>query len=76
VFTRTNAGEKKIYVDGLLRSTGYHAGDFSNWDPTWGLALANEFVDSRTWLGTLHLAAVYCRALDEIEVARNFVAGP
>lgn len=30
---------------------------------------------SDEWRGTYHLVAVYCRALEELEVARNFAAG-
>ena len=30
---------------------------------------------SDSWRGTYHLVAIYCRALDELEVARNFAAG-
>jgi hypothetical protein len=40
------------------------------------LALANEFVDVRTWTGDYYLVAIYARALTEAQVRQNFEAGP
>ena len=75
VATRGADGERRMYVDGLLRGINRVDGDFSGWIEGWSLGLANEVGTDRTWLGTYHLVAVYCRALDGSEVARNFVAG-
>jgi 4-hydroxy-3-methylbut-2-enyl diphosphate reductase IspH len=40
------------------------------------LHLANEENADRRWLGSVHLVAIYARALTPEEVARNFDAGP
>lgn len=79
VATRSADGLRRMYVNGVLRGRNRTSGDFSSWDDSWRLGLANELntpVDDRTWLGTYHLVAVYCRALPGLEVARNFFAGP
>jgi hypothetical protein len=78
VATRSADGARRMYVDGTLRTQNRVEGDFSTWDATWNFGLGNELnpaVD-RTWLGTFHLVAVYCRALSGPEVAQNFFAGP
>jgi hypothetical protein len=36
---------------------------FSNWDPTYQLAVGNELSGDRPWHGTIHTAAVYDEAL-------------
>lgn len=73
-------GERRLYVDGRLRSTHAVPGRLSTWSPTFRLAVGDEFDDgatgdARAWQGTIHRAAVYCRALSELEVARNWSAG-
>jgi hypothetical protein len=75
VYTRTAAGERRIYVDAGESVGGTIGGDFSNWDTAFRFALANELTLDRTWLGDFHLVAIYDRALDEEEVAWNFAAG-
>lgn len=76
VYTRTPAGVANIYVNGLLLTTGSVTGDFSNWNDSYELLLANEATSERPWLGTYHLAAIFCRALAQSEVEQNFYAGP
>lgn len=76
VATRSASGERRMYVNGLLRSRNRVDGDLSNWNENMRFALANE-VDvnaPRPWRGTFHLVAVYCRALDGFEVAQNYAA--
>lgn len=76
VYTRAADGSVSIYRDGVLEGTDSRGGDFSNWNDTHRFALANEHTEDRDWLGTLHLVAVYSRALSFDEVAINFEAGP
>lgn len=75
VFTRSRDGVVRLYIDGILRTSEERAGDFSNWDPGFRLALGNEFTKDRTWEGRYHLVAIYQRALDAGEVLCNFRAG-
>lgn len=77
VATRGADGVRRMYVNGVLRGRNRTGGDFSSWQDGWSLGLGNELGTDgdRTWLGTYHLVAVYCRALSGLEVARNFFAG-
>ena len=50
-------------------------GNFSNWDSSFLFGLANEFTMDRTWLGELHLVAIYGHDLSAAEVLQNFSAG-
>lgn len=75
VTTRTTDGTTRLYFDGVLQSTGSAGGDLSNWDASYRLLLGNEATGDRPWLGTLHLVAIYDRAISEAEVAQNFSAG-
>ncbi len=75
VFTRQGSGETTIYVDGRKVGSDQAAGDFGNWDDDFQLAVANELSGDRAWLGTLHLAAIYDRALSIEEVRQNHAAG-
>lgn len=77
LFTRDAAGMRRLFVNGVERATDVLGGDFSNWDTTYHLALVNEFVTfNRTWLGDLHRAAIYSRALTPQEVTQSYQAGP
>lgn len=75
VYTRGGDSVADIYVDGQAVAQTSVGGDFSNWSDDYRLALANEIGADRPWLGRLHLAAVYDRALDAGEVYRNYIAG-
>lgn len=75
VYTRTPGGNAVLYVDGTVQSTADLGGNFSNWDSGYRLALANEIGASRPWLGSMHLVAIYDRALSNQEVQQNFQAG-
>jgi hypothetical protein len=61
---------------GASVATGALGGDFSTWDDTFRLALGNTAVRDRAFVGELHLAAIYARALSAAEVKQNFDAGP
>lgn len=77
VYTRHASGEEAIFIDAVAGAEDVRPGDFSSWDTTGAmrLALGNEFSSPRPFDGTLHLVAVYCRALEPDEVQQNFDAG-
>jgi hypothetical protein len=71
-------GIARFYQDGVEvgQRTGI-SGDFSVWEETYRLGLANEFGNNplRAWLGELHLVAFYNTALTLDEIRQNFAAG-
>ena len=75
VYTWKN-GTERVYLNGQLKYTGTRNGALSNWNSSYGFALANEFTMDRTWLGDFYLVAVYCQELDQNEVNQNFNFGP
>jgi hypothetical protein len=75
VFTRSTENRTRIYVDGVCQAEREVGGDFSTWDPDYGLLLGNELIGDRAWLGTFHWVAICDRALTETEVRRSFAAG-
>ncbi|MEM6455910.1 MAG: SdrD B-like domain-containing protein [Acidobacteriota bacterium] len=75
VYTRSASGLANLYVDGVPVSTGSKDGNLSNWNGSYRFGLGNELNNSRTWLGTYKLVAMYDRALDGNEVWQNYVAG-
>ena len=74
VMVRTADGWRRLYIDGALRGTSSVDGALA-WDASERIILASDPDGSDDWRGTYHLVAVYCRALEELEVARNFAAG-
>lgn len=76
VYTRNSAGNAKLYLNGVETAAMNVGGNFSNWNSAYKIGVANEFNASRPWLGTLHMAAIYGRALSMTEVELNFAAGP
>ncbi|HEU5060294.1 MAG TPA: LamG domain-containing protein [Kofleriaceae bacterium] len=74
VMARSADGWRRLYVDGVLRGSNPVAGDLA-WAPGERFVLGADADGSDSWRGTYHLVAVYCRALDELEVAQNFSAG-
>lgn len=77
VYVREASGDERMFVDAAVGVETTRVGDFSTWD-TMGamrLGLGNEFAEPRPLDGTLHLVAVYCRALQPDEVQQNFDAG-
>lgn len=72
--SRSADGWRRLYVDGALRGTNRVEGALA-WSPTETIVLASDLDGSDDWRGTFHLVALYCRALDELEVAQNFAAG-
>ena len=76
VYTRDRTGKARLYLDGKSRKEQTIAGDITNWNADFRLALANEVTGDRPWEGTFHLVAIYGRSLSPREVEQNFQAGP
>lgn len=74
VYTRDSAGNAVVYVDAKEAGKRKIEGDFGNWDNRFLLAVGNEFSGDRLWQGTLHLIAIYDRALSADDVRRNYTA--
>ncbi|HSF85728.1 MAG TPA: LamG-like jellyroll fold domain-containing protein [Acidimicrobiia bacterium] len=77
--TRSADGSTRVYVDGGLVAERSVPGDLSTWDELAELVLGNEpsrdgGVDT-AFLGTLHLVALYDRALTAEEVDQNWRYG-
>jgi hypothetical protein len=75
VYTRDAAGKAALYVDGAAMESGVVAGNLSNWEEDFRLALGNELTGDRPWLGELHRVALYARPLSSSEVSRAAKAG-
>jgi hypothetical protein len=75
VYTRDASGAAKIYINGVQRASRTVGGDFSNWNGSYRLALANELTGDRPWLGELHRVVIYNQALTQAQVVRHFNAG-
>ncbi len=75
VYTRDTLGAAKLYIDSVEKATLAVPDTFANWDASYELSMVNEITQDRPWLGTLHLVAVYCKALTPEEIARNFAEG-
>ena len=75
VFTREASGRRILYINGNQSVASDLGGNFSQWDVGSRIALANEISMDRSWLGEMHLVAVYKTALTQKEVELNFEAG-
>ncbi len=62
----------RVYHAGNLVASEPLSGDFSTWDMTHLLAVANDVTGSKPWLGTLHRLAVYDRAFNDIQIRNVF----
>jgi len=73
VYTRTASGQDILYIDGqeIDRRTSL-GGDLSGWNTGYLLALGAEIDNSRYWLGEIHYAAFYARALTDVEVEEKY----
>ena len=76
LFTKDASGMTSFYINGEKIEDSLTLGDFSNWDASFSLLLGNELSEDRPWLGSLHLVALYNRALTTDEVTANYNAGP
>jgi len=75
VFTRTAAGQERLYVNGVEKGARVRPGTFATWNETFKLFLGNESFEERPWSGVYRLVAIYSQALSPAEVARNFKVG-
>ncbi|MBD3268403.1 hypothetical protein GF373_17185, partial [bacterium] len=75
VYTRNPEGQARIYINGEEAAAKEIAGDLSAWDEGMRLALGNEFVGARGWLGAYQHVAIYDRALDASIIEEHFEAG-
>ncbi len=76
VYTRTQEGVAKLYINGDPVETENVAGTLTNWDLTYPLSIGNEVSLNRPWYGDIHLVALYGRSLSASEALQNYVAGP
>lgn len=76
VYTRNRTGQATLFIDGKKNREKSIDGDFANWDDNHRFALGNEHSKDRPWLGTVHLIALYNRALADGEIGQNFRSGP
>ena len=68
--------EVKVFINGLpKKEVPGPGGNFSNWDSSYPLVIANEATGNRPWLGRLFLVAIYNRSLSEMEVIQNYNQG-
>ncbi len=75
VYTRSASGVGKIYINGVeVESNSGITGNLSNWDTSHRIVIGNEYSVSRKFLGEIHLAAYYSKALSDSEVMQNFLA--
>jgi hypothetical protein len=65
-----------MYLDGAEVAAGTTGGSLENWTTGFPLAVGNEISGDRPWLGSVHLVAMYDRALAPADVMQNFAAGP
>lgn len=72
VFTRDTNGKESIYINGILDTSYFDTSNLSNWDSTYSLILAGEFLDSNFWKGNYYLLSIYNRSLFPNEVMHNF----
>ena len=57
VFSKDRMGRARLYVNSRVVADQRVAGDFSNWDRDFELAIGDELSGDRTWNGTIHLVA-------------------
>ena len=77
VYVRQGNGSDAMYINGAQVAAGIHEGLlYENiWNRNDRLAMANEIIGGRPWLGRLYLTAIYNRALSADEVSRNYAVG-
>jgi len=71
VFTRSQDGEGRFYLDGELITVTSTAGNFDNWNDGFHLLLGNETTGDRPWRGTFHRVALYDRVMPPEEIHAN-----
>lgn len=76
VYTHAADGKTAVYVNGKRVVQKNVGGSLSNWDRNYRLAIGDEISGGRPWRGSVHLVAIYSRALKASDVTQNFGAGP
>ncbi len=78
LYTRDASGAATLFLDGVASGSNTigNAGQPLGWDSGYELSIGDEVDGGRSWLGTLHLVALYDRALSPAEVGQNHAAGP
>lgn len=66
----------RVYVNGVEQLNKDLGNNISTWDNSYRLAIANELLDSRPWLGTFNYVAIFNRVLFAEEVQHNYEVGP
>ena len=72
VYTRSESGSVKIYLNGELATSSTVGGELSNWNSDYHLLLANELSLDRPWTGDLYRVGIYNRVLSEQEIIKNY----
>ncbi|MGE0868678.1 MAG: LamG-like jellyroll fold domain-containing protein [Kofleriaceae bacterium] len=67
--------QRQFFVNGVAVSDAF-GGLLDDWKDTFFVTMAGDPNRRNTWLGTIHLVAVYDRALPSSDVMTNYVAGP
>jgi hypothetical protein len=76
VYTRSASGTARLLINNEEAARNDNiGGDFSNWE-NFDFALGNELNGARSWQGEYHLVSIYSRALNNIEIEQNYLAGP
>lgn len=65
----------RIYINGALAADVPVGGYYGDWTDRERLSLIDGLQGEAQWLGTLHFAALYRRALGADEVAANYTMG-
>jgi hypothetical protein len=76
VLTRAADGTVRLTMNGAVVIDGTASGALSAWRGTDRVVIGDERVGDRGWLGAVHLAAIYSRALDASEIAAHYAIGP
>lgn len=69
-----DATQRKLYINGVMEATSAPSA-LQGWNPTYPMAMFDEYQHARQWTGALALVALYDHALSEADIMRNFSAG-
>ncbi|MGE0550276.1 MAG: LamG-like jellyroll fold domain-containing protein [Kofleriaceae bacterium] len=67
--------QRQLYVNGVAVSDSF-GGLLDDWKDTFFVTMAGDPNRRNGWLGTIHLVAIYERALPPNDVMTNYIAGP
>ena len=74
--TRNGGGQDQMYIDGaVFGASEARVSDYAGWDDTYSICIGNECSNDRPFTGTIHLVAIYCKALSAAEIQQNYDAG-